>query len=133
MLFIDECYRLSGRGAQDFGPEAIDELMSAMETGNPVMIFAGYNDSAMDEFVASNPGLFRRISSVFVFEAYLTAELAKILLLKIEGSGFKLDFGNIESPLEVVTGSCEFHSPNLEFQRRYSTQLRPQLTTEISL
>jgi len=101
VLFIDECYRLSGRGAQDFGPEAIDELMSAMETGNPVMIFAGYNDSAMDEFVASNPGLFRRISSVFVFEAYLTAELAKILLLKIEGSGFKLDFGNIDSPLEV--------------------------------
>uniref|UniRef100_A0A7S2CBY4 Vesicle-fusing ATPase n=1 Tax=Florenciella parvula TaxID=236787 RepID=A0A7S2CBY4_9STRA len=90
VLFVDECYRLSGRGPSDFGPEAIDELMSAMETGNPVMIFAGYNDAAMDEFVASNPGLFRRISSVFVFDAYQTSELAEILMLKIEGSGFRL-------------------------------------------
>ena len=48
VLFVDECYRLSGRGPADFGPEAIDELMSAMESGDPVMIFAGYNDSSMD-------------------------------------------------------------------------------------
>ena len=53
------------------------------------MIFAGYNDAAMDEFVASNPGLFRRISSVFVFDAYQTSELAEILMLKIAGSGFR--------------------------------------------
>ena len=44
MLFVDECYRLSadGGGARhDFGREAIDELMAAMDAGDPVLVFAG--------------------------------------------------------------------------------------------
>ena len=36
VLFVDECYRLSRGAANDFGPEAIDELMAAMEAGAPV-------------------------------------------------------------------------------------------------
>ena len=90
VLFVDECYRLRGGAANDFGQEAIDELMAAMEAGDPCIIFAGYNDAAMDGFVASNPGLFRRIQRTFVFDAYSTAELAMILLHKINGAGYAL-------------------------------------------
>lgn len=49
------------------------------------------NDSRMDSFIASNPGLFRRINHTFVFEAYTATELAKILLIKIEESGFSIE------------------------------------------
>merc|ERR550514_1109688 len=80
VLFVDECYRLSGGGgagsSNDFGQEAIDELMAGMERGDPCVIFAGYADAAMDGFVESNPGLFRRIQRTFVFEAYSPRELA---------------------------------------------------------
>ncbi|KAJ8613253.1 hypothetical protein CTAYLR_004526 [Chrysophaeum taylorii] len=90
VLFVDECYRLAGRGDNDFGPEAIDELMAAMEAGDPIIIFAGYDDIHMDDFVKSNPGLFRRIQYVFTFTNYSPRELAQILLLKIDTHGFKL-------------------------------------------
>ena len=49
------------------------------------------NDSRMDSFIASNPGLFRRINHTFVFEAYTATEMAKILLIKIEESGFSIE------------------------------------------
>uniref|UniRef100_A0A7S3JUL5 AAA+ ATPase domain-containing protein n=1 Tax=Aureoumbra lagunensis TaxID=44058 RepID=A0A7S3JUL5_9STRA len=90
VLFVDECYRLSNRGENDFGTEAIDELMSAMENENIVMIFAGYNNEDMDKFISSNPGLFRRITHHFIFENYSPSELAQIFLLKVNASGFRL-------------------------------------------
>jgi len=62
-----------------------------MEGGDVVMIFAGYNDAHMDEFITLNPGLFRRIHHVFTFENYAPEELAQILLLKIASSGFRLE------------------------------------------
>jgi SpoVK/Ycf46/Vps4 family AAA+-type ATPase len=94
VLFIDECYRLKPPTAdtsRDFGTEAIDEFMMPMETGDPVMIFAGYNDSQMDSFIAANPGLFRRINYTFVFDSYAPSELAQILLIKIRSSGFSVE------------------------------------------
>ena len=47
---------------QDFGREAINEIMSVMNDGDPVVIFAGYRRE-MDTFVAANAGLFRRIDA----------------------------------------------------------------------
>ena len=60
------------RGTQDFGREALDELMAALEPGDPVVVFAGYDDASMDRFVAENPGLLRRVSRVFEFAPYST-------------------------------------------------------------
>jgi len=90
VLFVDECYRLSHGITNDFGPEAVHEIMSAMEEGDPCMIFAGYDDADMDHFVETNPGLYRRIHQVFTFPSFTTDELAKILMIKVEESGYKL-------------------------------------------
>lgn len=42
VLFVDEAYTLASGSEKDFGREAINELMSVMNDGDPVMIFAGY-------------------------------------------------------------------------------------------
>ena len=58
VLFIDEAYTLYKEGtANDFGKEAIEELLKAMEDnrGDFVVIVAGY-DELMDSFLKSNPG-----------------------------------------------------------------------------
>ena len=36
--------------------------MAALEPGDPVVVFAGYDDASMDRFVAENPGLLRRVA-----------------------------------------------------------------------
>ena len=46
--------------------------MAALEPGDPVVVFAGYDDAAMDAFVGANPGLLRRVSRVFTFSPYTT-------------------------------------------------------------
>lgn len=91
VLFIDEAYRLfQEESTKDFGREAIDEIMAAMNTGDVVMIFAGYRKE-MQAFMGGNPGLFRRISKQFFFEDYKTDELTNILKLNVKLSGFQLD------------------------------------------
>lgn len=93
VLFVDEAYRLvpgggNGSGSKDFGVEAINELMSAMNDDDaPVMIFAGYvND--MKRFFAANEGLTRRVSRQFVFEDMTVAQLTALTRIKVEHSPF---------------------------------------------
>ena len=67
VLLIDEAYRLTPRSSNaDYGLIAINQLMAAMEKGDPVMIFAGYPNE-MKEFLKSNPGLDSRIKYKFTF------------------------------------------------------------------
>ena len=73
-----------------FGREAIEELMSVMEDGDPVMIFAGYKDK-MEKFLDVNPGLRSRIYRNCVFADYSTEELEEIFHLKAERKGFRVD------------------------------------------
>lgn len=95
VLFIDEAYRLSQptkSGQHDYGLEAIEELQQAMDEENPpLMIFAGYPD-AMEGFVMSNPGLFRRISYPhIVFPNHSIENLATILSMEVIKQGFEMD------------------------------------------
>ena len=64
VLFIDEAYALNSKSENDFGQEAIDTLLKAMEDHRDdlVVIVAGY-DGLMDEFVHSNPGLEYRLGN----------------------------------------------------------------------
>lgn len=91
VLFVDEAYRLAPPGSEkDYGREAVDELMSEMEKGDPVMIFAGYNDDNMREFVRLNPGIFRRIQRVFEFKPFTVNELAQIIVTKATKKKFNV-------------------------------------------
>ena len=68
VLFIDEAYTLSRGGGSDFGREAIDTLVKAMEdySDRLVVIAAGY-PAEMQGFIGSNPGLELRISACLDF------------------------------------------------------------------
>lgn len=79
VLFIDEAYALATRGGQDFGPEAIETLMKAMEDHRDelVVIVAGY-PAKMTELFESNPGLRSRFNKYLRFEDYTAPQLTAI-------------------------------------------------------
>ena len=92
VLFIDEAYALvAGRGESDFGREALDVLVKAMEDHRDdfIVIVAGYPDQ-MREFVDSNPGLKSRFANVIDFEDYNADELLLILERMVEDHGYTL-------------------------------------------
>jgi len=81
ILFIDEAYTLTaGKGENDFGQEAVDTLLKAMEDHRKdlIVIVAGYPD-LMDEFLSSNPGLKSRFNKYIFFEDYTPEEQLQIL------------------------------------------------------
>ncbi len=79
VLFIDEAYSLSRGGEKDFGKEAIDTLVKAMEDykDNLILILAGYKIE-MDHFIESNPGLRSRFPIHITFPDYTLDELFAI-------------------------------------------------------
>ncbi|KNF08919.1 stage V sporulation protein K [Gottschalkia purinilytica] len=79
ILFIDEAYSLARGGEKDFGKEAIDALVKAMEDNkdNLVLILAGYNDE-MENFLKINPGLKSRFPIHVEFRDYSINELINI-------------------------------------------------------
>jgi stage V sporulation protein K len=79
VLFIDEAYSLARGGEKDFGKEAIDALVKAMEDNkdNLVLILAGYRHE-MEWFLQSNPGLRSRFPIHIDFPDYTLDELLAI-------------------------------------------------------
>jgi hypothetical protein len=88
ILFIDEAYSLAGRGAEDFGSEAIETLLKRMEDDRDrlIVIVAGYNEP-MKQFIASNPGLESRFTNYLNFPDYQPAELLEIFRRMAAQSG----------------------------------------------
>jgi len=82
VLFVDEAYTLSSKGENDFGREAIDTILKAMEDNRDrlVIIAAGYTHN-MANFLESNPGLKSRFTRFIEFPDYSPKDLCKIFLL----------------------------------------------------
>jgi SpoVK/Ycf46/Vps4 family AAA+-type ATPase len=98
VLFIDEAYTLSARsGTNDFGQEAIDQLLKMMEDHRDdlVVIVAGY-DGLMDDFIHSNPGLESRFNRFLHFRDYTPEELLEIFKSRCSGSGYTAGADTLE-------------------------------------
>lgn len=92
ILFIDEAYTLThGKGDNDFGQEAVDTILKAMEDYRDdfIVIVAGY-PKLMREFVASNPGLKSRFNQYINFEDYKPDELKSIFSLLCKNENLNL-------------------------------------------
>ncbi|KAF3595549.1 hypothetical protein DY000_02022602 [Brassica cretica] len=71
---------------KDYGLEALEEIMSVMDTGKIVVIFAGYSEP-MKRVIASNEGFCRRVTKFFNFSDFSAKELAQILHIKMNSQG----------------------------------------------
>lgn len=91
VLFIDEAYSLSSGGENDFGREAIETLLKAMEDNRDelVVVVAGY-DEPMEGFLSSNPGLESRFNKYFHFPDYDGEELFAMFEIRCKSNGYKL-------------------------------------------
>jgi SpoVK/Ycf46/Vps4 family AAA+-type ATPase len=92
VLFIDEAYALAPPGASnDFGPEAIAELMLRMERDGDrlVVAVAGYPDE-MERFLDANSGFRSRFTDTLTFDHYDAGELAQIFERFCEANEYRL-------------------------------------------
>jgi len=92
VLFIDEAYTLTSKSENDFGYEAVDTVLKAMEDNRDdlVVIVAGYIE-LMEEFVDSNPGLRSRFNKYISFEDYTAEEMTAIFELQCKKSCYTLE------------------------------------------
>ncbi len=104
VLFIDEAYSLNSKSENDFGLEAINTLLKAMEDHREdlVVIVAGY-DGLMDEFIHSNPGLESRFNRYLHFDDYSVEEMLGILNLQLKKGQYVLE----ESAQDAVRSYIE--------------------------
>ena len=91
VLFIDEAYTLTTKGGNDYGQEAVDTLLKAMEDHRDdlIVIVAGYIE-LMEEFVHSNPGLESRFNRFLDFKDYTIDEMIAIFDMRCNKSGYTL-------------------------------------------
>jgi SpoVK/Ycf46/Vps4 family AAA+-type ATPase len=91
VLFIDEAYSLASGGENDFGREAIETLLKAMEDHRDdlIVIVAGYS-GPMEKFISSNPGLQSRFNKYFFFPDYNGEQLLTMFRMRCDKNGYKL-------------------------------------------
>ena len=104
VLFIDEAYALNGKSENDFGQEAIDTILKAMEDHRDdlVVIVAGYTE-LMDRFVHSNPGLESRFNRFLMFEDYTPEQMVAIFKMQCKKGCYVLAEGTEELVRDFIS------------------------------
>ena len=131
ILFIDEAYSLASTSENDYGAEAIDTLLKAMEDNRDdlIVIVAGYPE-LMDKFLNSNPGLESRFNKFILFEDYNDEELYKIFLLMCEDSNLVLDEGADEYLRQYFKKMYENRSKNFANARAVRNLFEEVITSQ---
>lgn len=115
ILFVDEAYRLvpDDKNKRDYGVEALEEIMAAMDCGDIVSIFAGYK-AEMERVISANPGFSRRVSKFLYFDDYSHTDIAMILQSKMRSQkedsfvyGFKL---HPDCSVDAIAGLIREHT-----------------------
>lgn len=92
VIMIDEAYNMCTSGQDDFGSEALTEIINFMNTwpDKIIFIFAGYRKEMENTILKFQPGLARRFGWTFEIKEYTAQELNLIfqqqLKLRLEGS-----------------------------------------------
>jgi len=113
VLFIDEAYALTSKEGNDFGQEAVETLLKAMEDNRDdlVVIVAGYED-LMEDFISSNPGLESRFNRYFIFEDYTADELFAIFMAQCNKNMYVLGDSAEDKAKEFFKGLYELRDEN---------------------
>ena len=109
VLFIDEAYYLyRPENERDYGQEAIEMLLQAMENNRDdmVVILAGYKDR-MDTFFQANPGFHSRIGHHLHFPDYSLEELMAIAELMVQQQIYNFDDGSRQAFWEYLQHRME--------------------------
>jgi stage V sporulation protein K len=121
ILFVDEAYSLARGGEKDFGKEAIDSLVKAMEDHKEelILILAGYRRE-MDYFLHCNPGLRSRFPIQIDFPDYSLGELQRIADLMVKQRQYRLSpeaKAKLENLLQAALDSEDPHFGNARLVR----------------
>jgi len=135
VLFVDEAYSLArGSDDKDFGKEAIDVLVKAMEDHRDrlCVIFAGYTKE-MQELFKANSGLESRIAFTLAFPDYTPEELVEIARSYAEKRGWILGPGVEEALLERFKAVPDIgKAGNGRFARNLIEQMERKAAVRIS-
>ena len=106
VLFIDEAYALgnnSDTGITDYGKEAIDTLVKAMEDyrGQFCVILAGYKNEML-QMLSTNPGFKSRIQFMLDFPNYSRDELKSITELMLKGRQYTMGDAAMSRILDIT-------------------------------
>ena len=112
ILFIDEAYALAKEG-NDFGQEAIDTILKAMEDHRKdlIVIVAGYT-KPMEEFINSNPGLRSRFNKYVFFPDYTAEELIGIFKLNCKKYSYQMSPEAEKAVSDLLTSRAEEKGEN---------------------
>ena len=113
VLFIDEAYSLSSGGENDFGREAIETILKAMEDHRDdlIVIVAGYT-GPMENFINSNPGLESRFNKYIFFPDYNGEQLTAMFRKRCEKNGYTLSEEADAAAVDFFTQLYEERSDN---------------------
>ena len=132
ILFIDEAYTLtSAKGQNDFGQEAVDTLLKAMEDHRDdlIVICAGYTE-LMTEFLDSNPGLRSRFNKIIVFEDYTAEEEMAILRQMCRKQDYTLSKEAEAAAEQFFRDRCENKPPSFANGRDVRNYLEKAITNQ---